>query len=622
MSPHRPCQALTAVLLCCALAGPAAAASRKGDVQLVEQVSRHLLAVTPAVEGLEWPPKIEIRAAGTGDEINAFAQVEKGNDGKLRPRVVVTPGMMHKVIRGDRDRLAFILGHELGHIVRRHVQGRPQKTPFLRVTFTRKQEAEADRKGLELALKAGYSWKRGMKAIERMIDMGLEYSSFEGLGADHPSWKERLALLDKDQAPLWKAMSAFNNGVVFLSVEQYAAAERCFDRVTKEFPACPEAWANLGYACLMQYCDAMEPVDLRHFGVGQIVCGGFYQRPASLEARVRGIDEELWWKAVGALRESLRLSPGQVLVNANLGLAYLVRPAGKDTRRAEEFFQAAVDRAARDQTLDPVVHAVLFINGGVADLAGQRQEDAARKFERCEALGSGTAGGAGTLSRRNPTLAAALLYNRALLQAASARKTKQRAAVALFEKYLKTANPTSAWWPLAYEQYAKLCQDLGLAAKAERAFKSGNPDRLRLTASVSVSSGVLVALADPAREVADRLGRPEEVPVIAGTNLRRWRYPKHGLELLVTDQVLAICLTGPGAPPLPLRGEGLAARAKRLRVGLSKAELEDVLADQDYGFAELVMPDVYYRFYRDLGLAVRVEKGKLKELVVVQIPRQ
>jgi hypothetical protein len=66
------------------------------------------------------------------------------------------------------------------------------------------------------------------------------------LNKDHPSWKDRLAELDPNQPSLWRAMSAFDNGNHFLLLEQYLAAERCFEKVVDDFPDCYEAWANLG----------------------------------------------------------------------------------------------------------------------------------------------------------------------------------------------------------------------------------------------------------------------------------------------------------------------------------------------------------------------------------------
>ena len=53
---------------------------------------------------------------------------------------------------------------------------------------------------MELAVKAGYSFNGGLGAMRKMIDLGLNYSSFEGLSSDHPSWYDRIAQLDKEQA--------------------------------------------------------------------------------------------------------------------------------------------------------------------------------------------------------------------------------------------------------------------------------------------------------------------------------------------------------------------------------------------------------------------------------------
>ena len=116
----------------------------------------------------------------------------------------------------------------------------------------------------------------------------------------------------------------------------------------------------------MQYADSLDTDDLRRFDVGQIVVGGFYRRPKSLEVKVRGINEELWWDAVGALRESIRLKPDLSLPKANLGVAYLFRPAGKDPGKAAQFLEEASQLAGGDPSLDPVSRLAEDINLAVA----------------------------------------------------------------------------------------------------------------------------------------------------------------------------------------------------------------------------------------------------------------
>src|SRR5208337_705656 len=161
---------------------------------------RRLLAVAEPVAGYAWPPTIKVVDK---DEIQAYAH-DASKDGQVRPEIVVMAGLLHRVVQGNADRLAFVLGHELGHVILKHIQRPPPgKTDVVKLVFGREQEIAADAKGMELTLAAGYSKKGALGAIRQFLDLGLglEYSSFEGLGLDHPSWKERIALLDKEQAP-------------------------------------------------------------------------------------------------------------------------------------------------------------------------------------------------------------------------------------------------------------------------------------------------------------------------------------------------------------------------------------------------------------------------------------
>src|SRR5262249_8800781 len=157
--------------------------------------------------------------------------------------------------------------------------------------MTRDQEYAADLNGMQYALAAGYSTK-GVRAYQKLGEIN-SYSSFEALSADHPSANDRLARLDRDQASLWRSMSAFDNGVFFLKIEQYESAKTCFRNVVRAFPDADEAWANLGYALLMQYADSLEPDDVRRFDIGQLMVAGFYTRPKTLQGKVRRIDMDV-----------------------------------------------------------------------------------------------------------------------------------------------------------------------------------------------------------------------------------------------------------------------------------------------------------------------------------------
>jgi tetratricopeptide (TPR) repeat protein len=597
------------------------------DPDLLEKVSERLVTVMDRLPDFVKKPTFEVV---NDDKINAYATAKiegKGPEAKLLPRVVVYSGLMNRVIKGDddpegaEDRLAFILSHELGHVLLAHIVRRPPgETPFVQQEFTREQESKADLKGMEMALKAGFSFRRGRTAILRMKDLGLNYSSFEGLGVDHPSWNDRLVLLDKDQPTLWKAMSAFENGTFFLLFEQYAAAERCFQQVTKEFPECYEAWNNLGYALLMQYCDGLETEDLRQLGTGQIVVGGFYSRPKSLEGLVRGQDDKLWKAAVEALEQTVKLKPDLALPKANLGVAYLVAPQGKNVQRAREYFKEATDRMPSDN-LAPLARAAIWVNAGVADLAGGQSKECTAKFIQAEEIARKSVG---DLPRAPATFAlfSALCYNRALLLTEFPDEARQRAAVKEFERYLTITSPASAWWPLAHERYVKSCKDLGAEPKEKERLVSAKQAMLRLVTSVKLDPKLTITLSEPLGDVVARLGEGRKIPIVRGTKLVRVHYPDHGIEVLATDRILAICLRGPKAPELPIQGSGLGASAQVLRVGMSQQELEQILKDQPGEQRQLDQADSQYRFYPQVGLAVRLQQSKVEELVVAQIPRR
>jgi len=98
-------------------------------------------------------------------------------------------------------------------------------------------------------------------------------------------------------------------------------------------------------------------------------------------------------------------------------------------------------------------------------------------------------------------------------------------------------------------------------------------------------------------------------------------YPQYGVHVIATNIVLAVCLSGPTNPGLTLRGAGLGAAETSLRVGMTKAQLDEAIKE-DYEFTQIVDPEKNYRFYRSLGLAVLVRGGLVQELMIVQVPRQ
>ncbi|HXZ28545.1 MAG TPA: M48 family metalloprotease [Terriglobales bacterium] len=593
---------------------------------MLDRVFARLLAVAqvaPSSSGYaSWPPRIHLLDAQKDAHLieqskyNAYASAAD-----CVPEINLTPALLEDVIQGDPDRAAMILGHELGHLLLHHTPcSRPaQTTVFAALAYTREKEEAADSKGFELMLAAGFSPRSGLRAFQVLDDMHA-YSSFESLASDHPAIKERLARLDTAQASLWRAMAAFDDGVYFLTTEDYPLAERCFRTVIREFPQADEAWANLGYALFMQYADALQPEDLRRFGIGQIVAGGFYRRPTWLAAKVRGIDAEKWSKAVEALQQADKLNPNQALVKANLGTAYLVRPAGSDVPTAVRYLEEArrILQAQADQSVDQASAAAAINNLAVAYAAAGRAEDSAKMLQAANKIL-----GDQPLSFGVPGLleATAVLYNQSMFLAEEADQESRSAALKNLQDYLRVTSPSSAWWPLAYDRYAKLAGQMGVAPAEREKLQSDYQTLMREVSSVDLGGGKTVILGQPLSELKAALGPGEVLSTASG--IVRLRYPAHGLDILADDtRVLAIILESPKAPPVFVRRQGMGSGAVPLRVGMSAEQVDKILADQDSTMENLVDPWIAYRFYPMLGVALRVGAQRtVEELVLVRIPR-
>ncbi|MDC0934775.1 M48 family metallopeptidase [Pirellulales bacterium] len=631
----------TPVLLCLALAlfacaaSPASAEVTDRHREVALGVFDRLIEATPKPDNWEvWPPELTVANV---DEINAYA-THKSEERGLVPKIVINRGLIEQVANFDPDVLAFTIGHEIGHLIHKHVakhQDRISKfgevgAATALVAVGREEELEADLFGMQIALKAGYSHAGIQKNLMAMMspEVGAPYCAFEGLEVDHPSWEARAAYLQQDevQRQLWQSMVAFSNGVLFLENESYFYAEVCFQRVTEEFPDCYEAWANLGYARLMQYCDALDENDLRSFDIGHLVVGGFYRRPDSLAPPMRRIDEKLWFNAVGAFREALRLNErlglddDMLLVKANLAVAYLVHPNGKQVGEAEKYFSEVFQILSDPNNapdLDPLVRASILINSGAGrGLEAPQVQQALAQLQAAERKGAD--------KQQVETLEAALGYTQARRHLQSNDAGQQKSALESLESYLAVMSPASSWWPLAYAEYKRLANQLGETPKAPDAFRTVGIADWRPVSSVTLADGVLVGLSQPADQILESLGQADAVvPIIDGTNLKRYRYEGHGISVLASREILAVFLNSENAPALTLRRPGLGGAEEEIRVGMKRAKLESLIGGEwDVQFASIDDPDSVYHLYRNVGLAIRFADNAVQEIVVVVSPRK
>jgi Zn-dependent protease with chaperone function len=581
------------------------------NVVLLNAVWERLVAVAAPSAPLAWPPELHLltdaemtMAKMVPKDPNAFATLYKGS-----PLVCVNRALLNSIVEGNASRLAFILGHELSHVTLGHIQHAPAGGTLLLMTvFTREKEIAADRNGIKLALAAGYDFREAMTGPKRFIELGLDQPPL--WPATHPSWTQRLALLEKNRASLWNSMGAFSNGVLFLTVEQYASAERCFASVVKAFPDCYEAHANLGYARLMEYCDLLRPEDMAEFAIGHIMIGGFYRRPDSLIEKGRGINAELWKQATSALEEALRLRPDLTLAKATLGIAYLVRPEGKDVQRASRYLEEAATAAMKDNSLGAVSRAGVLVNLSVAELAAGKAELSDRHLGQANRLAGNVA-----------VIRAAILYNYAQELLQSDKGNQRRNASDALYKYLKIGSPASIWWKLGLDSYSKLCSESGMNCETEQQIRAGATQEFRPLPPVEVRQGVQVQLGDSIEEVQKRLGPAITIPIARDAKLNRYRYLKLGMDVIGTDQVMAISLNSRLAPALKLQMQGSGGQARVLKVGMTEPQVTQVLGPTSFA-ATVFNAATPYRFYPQVGLAARFVQGRVAEWLVVILPRR
>lgn len=150
---------------------------------------------------------------------NAFQTLDRAG----RPIIVLTLGLV--AILESTDELAFVLGHEAGHHIARHIpQQRQSAAEGARVfgeiamaggasardiaraaqigatvgarTYSRTAELEADAIGTVIAFRAGYDPQAGAELFMRLPDPGMQFLS------THPPNAERMRVVRRTVAAL------------------------------------------------------------------------------------------------------------------------------------------------------------------------------------------------------------------------------------------------------------------------------------------------------------------------------------------------------------------------------------------------------------------------------------
>jgi beta-barrel assembly-enhancing protease len=127
-----------------------------------------------------------------------------------------------RLCQGSHDDLAFVLGHEMAHILCGHVMERMvarsligaavgRLNPFrllrgpmgglmsilLQQGYSQDQELEADRIGTDIARRAGFDPAAGPRLLDKLRQLFTMPGELVGYFSSHPPWEVRLANLRK-----------------------------------------------------------------------------------------------------------------------------------------------------------------------------------------------------------------------------------------------------------------------------------------------------------------------------------------------------------------------------------------------------------------------------------------
>jgi hypothetical protein len=590
-------------------------------------LSKLIKSVTP-VKGYHWPPEILIKPdtvieAGT----NIFY---KSDNDKFGFRITLSQGLISKYSIEDEELIAFIIAHELAHIVKLHIsEETTNEGVIIKKALTREEEYEADFEGMLMALDAGIEFKKILRGLRKLSADGSDLSAFECLNSEHPSWSDRLSRLDSNHKKIWESISSFKNGTTFLTLNQYDPSVYCFNYVIEQFPDCYEAHVNIGYAKLMKYLETLDEIDLQEMTNGYFVTGNYYKNSVSLNNRIRGVDSDLWWDAVGEFQTALRIKPDLILAKSNLGLAYLVSPIKRGSiGKAAKYFSEALELVETDSTLGPAEKAVIYMNAGLTNILSDIPQDSiylninkSEEYSRQFAESYPFNNNYNTIEINH-----AIKYNKALLLMRSDNPGKNREALKLLEEFQKSNSYKSPWWKTANSNYNSICNKYGFKPLDERKLKvKANGDNNKKVIGIELKNGKKVTLTDKKSVFLSKVNTTEidEKIIIPGKNLKRLILNNSGIELLSSEYIFAIILNKPISPKVVIQKKYKGRKSYHVFIGMPYSEFENIADKSEYkDRVNLLNIDENYRYYIDFGLAVKINSktNTIDEMVIVNLP--
>ncbi len=260
--------AFLAIVLFVSVWSPDLSAQRKKNNQDINHDSIVIATYGKPVYGTEQAKKIQEiakvlnKAAGLSgssiikfkliqnEEINAFAYI---NDS-----IYVHTGLF-KSVGNSIDQLAFVLAHELAHVLMKHpakgdefLQKNPNATEEQYFKLSREMEFEADKYAVLYTMRAGYSPLGGIEWFNYMTNQGYEYTPHTMSYVTHPNFTARVVEVFKHIATYYEYARNFEFGMIYLNSGDYKNAITSFNKFVSAYPNFKEGHNNLAVAILSQ----------------------------------------------------------------------------------------------------------------------------------------------------------------------------------------------------------------------------------------------------------------------------------------------------------------------------------------------------------------------------------
>lgn len=157
------------------------------------------------------------------------------------------------------DELAFALGHEISHVVLRHVVSMMSMEQALKAAhrvpegklapvqsfYAHNAELEADTFGALYSTRAGYAFSSAHLGLEKVANVSAVQES-----DSHPAYQERIATLKQFRTELERAVNLFTVGSEALKAGETGDAIAALDLFVATFPNSISGRFNLGAAYL------------------------------------------------------------------------------------------------------------------------------------------------------------------------------------------------------------------------------------------------------------------------------------------------------------------------------------------------------------------------------------